>query len=241
MLLLNQKDIDETELLTAAELDIRNIAAKNWPTVLRATQVQSLHLYHITALELPDFAPLCALRHLSLEWGGKITDLSPVFCIEGLQTLVLFHFAKLRRLDGIGSLNELTMLHLSGNQGYGTPPLQLDSIAPVAELPALTDFSLTNAKLADDDIRILAQCRHLRRLRISNDFEKQQFAYLAKHLNPQLETPIRAFEQLGGECSRCGGALQLAIGRRGRFLCLSCDAKRVARIEAEFAELVAAA
>ncbi len=76
---------------------------------------------------------------------------------------------------------------------------------------------------------------------VFNNFEKQQFAYSAKHLNPQLETPIRAFEPLGGECSRCGGALQLAVGWRGRFWFPSCDAKRVAQIEAEFAELVAAA
>ncbi len=31
---------------------------------------------------------------------------------------------------------------------------------------ALTDFSFTNTQLTNDDIRILAQCRRLRRLRI---------------------------------------------------------------------------
>ncbi|MBH5328235.1 leucine-rich repeat domain-containing protein [Eikenella sp. S3360] len=239
MLLLNQSPINETELLTATELDIRNIAAKDWPTVLRATQVRHLRLYHITAPELPDFSPLHSLRHLSLDWAGKITDLSPLFQLNDLQTLEIINFPKLRNLDGIGSMSSLTTLHLSGNHGSCTPPLRLDSIAPVAELPNLTDFSLANAKLADDDITILAQCRGLHRLHLSNQFEKQQFAYLAKHLNSQLDTPIAALWESSLHCQRCGLALYMVIGRRGRFLCRRCDAKHVAKAEAVFANMMA--
>jgi hypothetical protein len=155
-----------------------------------------------------------------------------------LTCLSVFDFAKLRALDGIESLDELVELNLSGSRGALMPRLKLVSIEPVTRLRRLASFSLMNAQLDDDDVSILARCSNLKHLTLSQQFERSQIAYLAKHLNGQLAKPLSACFPMNLKCNKCNANKFMFAGRRMPVLCRSCDKKRFERHESEFDRLV---
>ena len=240
MILMNQAFTDE-DLAGATNADLRNIDAAAWVRVLRHCKARQLRMYHVTTSSLDGIAALSGVADLSLEWATKVVSLEPVFEMTNLRRLSVSDFPKLRRIDGVERLPHLAELNLSGNRGSLTPPLKLESIEPVARLPSLTSFELVNAQLGDDDITPLARCASLRRLSLSKGFERRQLAYLAKHLNPRLETRIESHVQTRLVCPTCGGNKAMFTGRRMPFLCQACDAKRFSALVAEFDRLVEAA
>ncbi|WP_221229657.1 hypothetical protein [Niveibacterium umoris] len=237
-MLLLDRPFEQTLLNTEAELDLRNVGSKVWPTVLSVCRTSDLRLYHITLESLEGIEKLVSLSRLAMEWATKILDIAPIFRLGGLTALSVFDFSKLRQLDGIESLTELVELNLSGSRGSLTPRLKLLSVKPIVKLDRLTSFSLTNAQLADDDITVLARCKNLRHLHLSNQFDRRQFAYLAKHLNGQLLEPLSAFSETNLKCEQCGGKKSMFTGRKMPFLCRSCDSSRFDRYLAEYERLV---
>ncbi|OAI24136.1 internalin G [Methylomonas koyamae] len=237
MLLLDRPFL-EAQLGESAQLDLRNISAAVWPTLLSMCRASDLSLYHLTLSSLEGIERLVNTRQLTLEWASKIDDLGPVFRLHQLTSLSIFDFPKLRHLDGIASLVELTELHLSGSRGATNPPLRLASIAPVTQLPNLVTLSLANAKLDDDDITVLARCSCLRHLHLSRQFERAQVAFLAKRLNGKLAEPLAAYFDTNLKCEACHGPRFMFVGRRMPVLCRSCDSVQFARSVAEFERLV---
>jgi len=235
---LLDKPFSGSDFAGHAELDLRNVGPKAWPVLLPACTATDLRLYHITLQTLDGIEKLRSVTRLRLEWANRIDDLSPLFRLHRLTSLSVFDFPKLRVLEGIESLHQLAELHLSGNRGSLTPPLQLRSIEPVTRIPKLATFSLENARLEDDDITVLARCERLRDLALSNRFDRGQFAFLAKRLNPQLATPIAAYRASSLKCETCAGNKAMFTGRRMPFLCPSCDATRFEKYVSEFDRLV---
>lgn len=135
----------------------------------------------------------------------------------------------------------LTELELSGDPGSLHPPMRLETLRPVTELPNLRRLSISVMRLDDDDISFLASIKSLRSLRLSNQFEKEQFAYLARHLNPQLEDPILAHVRTGRSCQTCRAELHMFRGRRQPFLCRSCDPARFDTLTEAFNAMVSKA
>ncbi|MNZ81016.1 hypothetical protein D3C78_996710 [compost metagenome] len=237
MLLLN-RPFSRAQLSESAELDLRNVGAKVWPTVLSNCRATDLRLYHVTLPSLEGIEQLVNVSRLSVEWASNISDLSPVFRLDRLTSLSLFDFPKLNHLDGIEALTELAELNLSGSRGAITPPLRLASIEPVTRIPGLVQFSLVNAKLEDDDITVLAGCSNLKHLHLSSQFERAQVAFLAKRLNQQLAEPLTAYLDTNLRCEACDGRKVMFVGRRMPVLCRSCDAARFERHVSEFEQLV---
>lgn len=235
---LLDRPFSEAQLAESAQLDLRDVGAKVWPTVLSLSQASDIRLYHLTLPSLEGIERLKGAKRLTLEWASKITDLKPVFKLGALTGLSISDFPKLKHLDGIELLSELTELNLSGSRGATTPPLRLASIEPVTRLPRLATFSLVNAKLDDDDIAVLARCSGLRHLRLSNQFERAQVAFLASRLNPQLAEPLTAYYDTNLKCETCNGHKAMFIGRRMPILCRSCDAVQFERRVSEFERLV---
>lgn len=235
---LLDKPFSGSELEKHVELDLRNVGAKAWPVLLYASRAADLRLYNIKLQTLEGIEQLVNVTRLQLEWANKIADVGPVFRQHDLTSLSIFDFPKWRELDGIESLSKLTELRLSGCRGSLTPPLQLRSIEPVTRLHKLAAFSLEVAKLEDDDITVLARCAGLRDLQLSNQFDRGQFAYLAKHLNSQLLEPITAYRDTNATCKACGGKKSMFTGRRMPSLCQSCDAIRFDKHVAEFERLM---
>jgi hypothetical protein len=240
-MLLLDRPFSEVQLAESEVLDLRNVGAKVWPTVLSICRASDLRLYHLTMPSLEGIERLISAKRLTLEWASKISDLNPVLKLRELTSLSIFDFPKLRHLDGIEALTDLNELQLSGSRGAITPPLRLASIEPVTRIPSLAKFSLANAKLDDDDVTALARCSSLKHLQLSNQFERAQVAFLAKRLNPQLAEPLAAFFDTNLKCEKCNGHKIMFVGRRMPVLCRSCDSVRFEKYVSEFERLVDAA
>lgn len=238
MIFLLDRPFSEQQLIGTAELDLRNIGPKIWPVLLANTSSRKLRLYHLTLPSLEGIEALVDTRELELEWATRIATVEPLFQLESLLRLSIFDFPKLRELNGIEGLNNLTELNLSGSRGALSSPLRLASIKPITHLPNLTSFSLTNAKIEDDDITVLALCTNLRYLKLSNQFERSQVAFLASRLNNQLAEPLTAYVDLRLSCKKCNGQMSMFIGRRMPTLCRHCDRTQFEKLTNDFAQLV---
>ncbi|MDR6914469.1 hypothetical protein J2X66_001333 [Pseudomonas sp. 3296] len=238
MIFLLDRPFSEQQLSGIAELDLRNIDSKVWPVLLANSSSRKLRLYHLTLPSLEGIEALVDARELELEWATKIETVEPLFQLGNLQRLSIFDFPKLRELNGIESLQNLTELNLSGSRGALSSPLRLVSIKPISHLPNLTSFSLTNAKIEDDDITVLALCSSLRYLKLSNQFERSQVAFLASRLNSQLAEPLTAYVDLRLSCKKCNGQMSMFIGRRMPTLCRYCESTKFEKLTNDFAQLV---
>jgi hypothetical protein len=241
VMLLLDKTYSEQQLSESLELDLRNIGPKVWPKVVSNCKASNLRLYHITLGDLDGIESLTATRTLELEWATKIETVSPVFQMRELEVLSIYDFPKVKNLNGIEELAKLKELNLSGSRGALTPKLCIESIAPVSKIPHLTSLSLTNATLEDDDVTILAKCTQLRHLKLSNQFDRSQVAYLAKHLNEQLVEPLTSHIGSNIKCKTCNGNQSMFIGRRMPMLCQACNDKQFTRYVDEFNQLVGSA
>ncbi|KIQ02633.1 MULTISPECIES: internalin G [Pseudomonas] len=237
MILLLDSAFSEQQLEGSAELDLRNISIKVWPTLLSKCTATNLRLYHLKLSSLEGIDSLINTRELALEWATKIESLMPVFKLQNLTHLSVSDFPKLRNIDGIHELHELVELNLSGNLGGGSSPLRLSSIEPVSQLPKLTKLSLLNIKLETNDITSLARCSQLRNLRLSNQFERSQVAFLASRLNEQLIEPLTAYTDTHINCEKCNGLKSMFTGRRMPFLCRLCDTARFEKLTREFKQM----
>jgi Leucine-rich repeat (LRR) protein len=222
----------------ASPLDVRNVTTAEWDDVLPLCHVEELRLYHITLKSLDGMERLVETRNLTLEWATKIESLAPVFRMHGLTMLSIFDFPRLRSLSGIEALSNLTELSLSGSRASLNPPLRLTTIEPVKRIPNLISLSLTNARLADDDITPLAGCTRLRRLHLSMRFDRKQLAFLANRLNAQLETPIASHMESGLRCDQCDREKFMFAGHRMPILCRDCDRRRFDKLVDEFEAMV---
>jgi len=222
-------------------LDLRNIKDGSWEIILSTCKAVDLRLYHIMLQSLDGIEHLQTTARLSMEWANKVTDLSPVFKMSWLKYLFLSDFPKLANIEGIASLQNLTELHLSGNRGSLQPPLRMVSVQPISKLSNLETLTLMNIRLENDDITFLASLPKLRDLSVAiNGFDRKQFAYLAKRLNPQLESPITASKKTNSSCPKCGNSFFFFIGKRMPYLCRSCEKDRFEKLALQFENLMAA-
>lgn len=226
------------ELQSLAPLDLRNIDSKAFGDLLARCRTKNLRIYHIKISNLDGIERLDTVTDLTLEWAPKVTSLSPVFRMRGLQALRVRDLPRLAELDGIASLIHLRSLTLRGGEWK---PLRLASLRPVASLTNLEELTVQNTRLGDDDVTRLASLPHLRSLTLSNQFDRAQVATLAKRLNQRLTELIAASVESSLACKDCGGAMQMFTGRRMPFLCPTCDRARFDKLTREFWDLVQAA
>lgn len=237
MILCLDGQFSEQELAERDQLDLRNVSAKIWPAVLSRCKAKELRLYNLKLASLEGIDRLTNTRRLTLEWATKIETLGPVSRLGGLTHLAIGDFPRLRRLDGLEQLCELTELRLSGSQGGGSP-LRLESIEPITRISKLTRLSLANAKLQVDDITSLVRCKHLRHLSLTNQFDRSQVAFLASRLNEQLVEPLTAYVKTHLRCMKCNGLTSMFTGRRMPFLCPACDAPRFEKLARQFDQMM---
>ena len=224
------------DLTSHDSLDLRAIGPKAWETIVASCTASELRLYYLKIQSLAGIERLRNTIRLDIEYANKIEDISPLFKMRWLTKLFLSDFPRIRRIDGIEALQDLKELRLSGNRGSMNPPLQLESVRPIASLRKLEDLEITNIRLEDRDISFIADSfPNLRALRLSmKEFERSQFAYLAKRLNPQLEEPIASSMEMKYANCKCGGHLHLFTGRRMGMLCPVCDSKKFEKLTEEF-------
>lgn len=237
MMLCLDGQFSEQELSESVELDLRNVSANIWPTLLSRCKANELRLYNLKLASLEGIDRLTNTRRLTLEWAKKIETLEPVSGLSGLTYLAIGDFPRLRQLDGLEKLSELTELRLSGSQGGGSP-LRLESIEPVTRISKLTRLSLANVKFEVDDITSLVRCTYLRHLSLTNQFDRSQVAFLASRLNKQLVEPLTAYVKTHLRCMKCSSLTSMFTGRRMPLLCPACDAPRFEKLTRQFEQMM---
>jgi hypothetical protein len=218
-------------------LDLRSIDAKAWKAILESCTAPELRLYYLKIKSLVGVERLRQTSQLSIEWANKVEDIAPLFAMRWLTKLFLSDFPRIRTIDGIEAMQDLSELHLSGNRGSLSPPLHLHSLLPIARLRNLERLEILNIRLEDRDISFVASAfPRLRNLRLSGkEFERAQFAFLAKELNAKLEEPLVSSWQMNyAPCPKCGRKLHVFMGRRMPILCEFCDERRFKKLTEEF-------
>jgi hypothetical protein len=219
-------------------LDLRSIGDKAWSAITSRCKASEVRLYYLKIKSLEGIEKLRSTSILKIEYANKITDIKPVLKMDWLETLYLYDLPKLRDIEGIEALQNLTELRLSGNRGSMDPPLRLQSIKPIAKLSKLRVLEVTNMQLENDDISFIASSfPNLRSLTISWRFDRSQLAHIAAKLNAQLDEPLRASIEFA-HCTKCKGSLTLFIGRRMPTVCKVCNKDKFEKLTAQFAQLM---
>jgi hypothetical protein len=235
-----EQGFSQEALENSDALDLRSIGDKAWSAIISRCKASEVRLYYLKIKSLEGIEKLRSTSILKIEYANKITDIKPVLRMDWLQTLHLYDLPKLRELDGIEALQNLTELRLSGNRGSLDPPLRLNSIKPIAKLSNLRALEITNTRLEDDDISLIATSfPKLRSLTLSGRFDRSQLAHIAGKLNAQLEEPYQAsMEMEYAHCKKCKGNLTLFLGRWMPMLCKVCNKDRFEKLTAQFEQLM---
>ena len=235
LVMMDQKFSPE-DLTKHDSLDLRAIGPKAWETIVASCTATELRLYYLKIQSLAGAERLRNTLQLNIEYANKVEDISPLFKMRWLTKLFVSDFPRIRRIDGIEALEDLRQLRLSGNRGSMNPPLRLETVRPIASLRKLEDLEITNIRLEEKDISFIADSfPNLRSLRLSwKEFERAQFAYLAKRLNAQLDEPVVGSREMQSALCKCGSKLHLFCGRRMGMLCPVCNAKKFQKLTEEF-------
>ncbi len=239
MMMMDEKFSLET-LSTELSLDLRAIGDKGWKAIVESCTAPELKLYYLKIQSLDGAERLRRTVKLHVEYANKVEDISPLFAMHWLESLTVYDLPRITRLNGIEALDNLRELQLSGNRGSLKPPLTLESVRPVARLRNLQALEITNLRLEDRDISFIASSfPMLRSLRLSGkEFERAQFAYLAKRLNAQLDEPIVGSWVMNYAFCKCGSKYQLFTGRRMGMLCPVCNEKKFKKLTEDWERMI---
>jgi hypothetical protein len=185
-------------------------------TLGRCLRASAVHFYEMRVTDLAPIAAIGGLAHLAIEWNTKVRDLSPIGMLTALETLVLLDTPKVRSLVPLETLGRLRAFECSGgiwNQN------NVDSLEPVSGLP-LEDVRLMHLQVAVEGLRPLAAVKTLRRLRVSNQFPTEDYAYLSVHLPAAACDRFAPFTRVDPPLD---GKDVLVTGRRKPFLNTQAD------------------
>ena len=192
--------------------------------------VERLQLYDMRVADVGALRRLPSLQHLAIRWNTKLSDLAPLAGLP-LRSLVLDDTPKARDLAPLATLLELQHLELTGGVWSRNTAASLE---PLGALPRLEELALLNLKVESGGLRPLAGCHALRRLRVSNQFETADYAYLAARLPAAECSRFAPYTRLD---PAIGDKDTMITGRRKPLLDSRKDAERIARYELAFWEM----
>ena len=239
MIYMEEKFSLET-LSTEDSLDLRAIGDKAWEAIVESCTATDLKIYYLKIRSIAGIERLRRAVKLHIEYANKVEDISPLFAMTWLESLTVYDFPRIRRLDVIEALEGLKELKLSGCRGSGDPPLKLESVKPIASLRNLEELEIVTIRLDDNDISFIASAfPGLRSLRLSGKaFERVQLAYLAKRLNAQLDEPIEGNLELKAAPCKCGQNFHVFMGCRMGMLCPVCHEKKFKKLTEEWERMI---
>lgn len=198
------------------------------------------HGSRLTALELwkcplvSDLDPLAdlpGLRHVSIFWNQRATQLWDLDRTPALVGLALRDFTRCRRLDGLDAGSSLLELSI-GDAVW--PAWELDSLDPLTRLTGLRHLNLSPKKVRDDRIQPIGALSSLESLRLPfNLFSTEQHAWLRAHLPPTVRSEALAPTYRSAPAGGVG-----LVGRRKPTLHARRDADRVRRHVTDFEAMV---
>jgi hypothetical protein len=188
-------------------------------------------------------APLAAANDLT-----HVELLDP-FTLRGLEdlqqidSLMLYHFPRIRSLEPLGTIKRLKRLHISTPPGYDASRkvFEVESLVPLGRLEALESLTMRGVLPLHDRLTPLYRLRQLLRLDISHvyAFSLTDYALLACHLPDTSGHCLLPYfaASWAGNCPKCGTARVALTGsapRSPRLLCPNCNQARLAKHVAEW-------
>ncbi len=172
------------------------------------------------------------LRRLNLWWVQKLSDLSPLATLP-LDVLSLDDIRHANDLSPLGRMDCLKALLISG----GMNSIQkIDTLAPLAAMPALRELQVMATAVTSDGLRPLANCTALQDLLLPSTFETAEYAYL-RAKRPDIRcAELAAYQKLS---YRLGDKDILVTGKRKPFLSSKKDGKRLQTYRQRFDQMVA--
>ena len=193
--------------------------------------VRWLYFYEMKVVDLSPLARLGGLRELAIRWNTKVSDLAPLGQLTGLEALMLEDVPRVADLAPLVALRNLHVLDFSG--GTWTKN-RVTTLAPLADLPALAELTLSNLAVGQDGLLPLAGCRALRSLTLSNQFATEDYAFLSVRLPGTACSMFAPFVSLA---SPINGKDVMVVGKGKPFLCQSKDRQRLERYMSAFKAL----
>jgi hypothetical protein len=197
---------------------------KTIESALSRIDVEALYLYEFRVPDLKALSHLSRLKHLRIDWSTKLIDISALKAFPDLETL---HFDDTPKLDDISSIAELSRLKGFWFQGGMWNRNTVKSLEPLCNLMLLEEISLANLKVLEGGLRPLSRCPRLKKLEVSNQFETDDYAYLAG-VRPDVECDMFTAWTDGIE------ERVMVTGRRKPFLHPIKDVDRLKAFEAKF-------
>lgn len=195
---------------------------------------------------LTDLTPIAArrtLRYLHLGSAPALAPLDALAALRSLEWLELANIRALAQLDFLRALPQLRGLGLAGD-GNSIKYVYPATLAPLLTLRELEWLSLTTLGVRDESLAPLAALPKLRHLNLGNSFRLEEIAGLAGR-RPDIDCPLFVAH---GEpanwtsCKRCKEkSMVMLIGKGKPWLCMHCDATRLARHVEEFERIRLAA
>lgn len=201
--------------------------------IAQCVSLRHLFLGGLRVADCTSLARLRMLESLSLETAHKVRNLDPLGELDQLTALGVLHFKSVRSLAPLRTLKRLRALAVAGSMWTR---MTVESLSPLSELKELRLLHLTNRKPQDESLEALHELKSLEKLECGNFYPMEQFARLRAALprtrchwfSPAESMPI-------GECKKCGQAsLVMLSGKGTRTACRSCDAVRIRRHEDAF-------
>ncbi len=152
--------------------------------------------------DLSKIKNLKSLRSLSLR-SSPIESIETLVSLKTLENLTLSNLKRIQNFRTLSALPNLVELSISGSMGS---TLYLNTIKDLAELKNLKSLNLSNTRIRDKNIRILANLKKLEILDLPYWYKKDDFEYLYDNL-PSLRkgSPIDVMKDgypaLGEGCS----------------------------------------
>lgn len=217
--------------LEAASAYVVGIGDKHFARLCRHLRAPIVYFYEMRVQDLSPLSELAGLRQLAICWNTKAEDLAPLADCSSLCVLLLENVPKAYDLSPMAKLADLRALEFSGGIWSKN---RAHTLAPLAALPRLEELHLTNLVVDRDGLRPLAGCQALKRLRLSNQFLTEDYAYLAAKL-PGVECDMLApYIKLS---SPIEGKDTMVVGKGKPLLDSRTDGERLAEYVRRFEAL----
>lgn len=183
---------------------------------VKRIEFSDMRVSDVGPLELID-----GLKELAIHWNTKLVDISPIGKLTELELLLLDDTKKVNELAPLGNLKNLIAFEYSGGMWSKNTA---KTLKPISGLEKLEDLILTNLKIEEDGLLPIASLKKLKHLRVSNQFETSDYAFLSVKL-PTVECDnLCSYTRLSQALS---GNDVMVTGRRKPFLNYKKDAVRL--------------
>lgn len=232
---VSAKNINRLRELSIENLWLVGANDKELRKILPLVNLKYLSLYQVLAKDLTILETLEKAETIILKWNTKSTRLWDISKNKELRTLEITDFSKLEEIDQLSLARQITYLTLGGGH---TKPLKIKSINTLKDLTNLNTLSLTNIKIADNSLKPIGHLKNLKALSLSNQFETQEYAWLATRLpntKCKMFQPINSCNIVDAENRTIWDTM--VTGREKPFLLSTKDQARIDKYIKDFERL----